>query len=313
MKVFATLLAMLLATGMNNVAIADTDQPLVTVGYDKNLDEGLLISKNKVVTGAVTVGAAVIGALGGMALTKRIMKGLAKEIESAEDMYITIDLNPIFDGMFDRLRKKWGQGSKVTEVTKESEITAFNERLDDVKRLTKKFAENPDDEQAIKEAIDAAERIDAMIKEAGSDELARRLAVFSIEMTTDVETDTLLKNLQEASTSAARQEAKEAIEEAIEEFSKELAQLRAGDYDDMAKEVVESNLPNPRKTYDNFETYVAAQKNATGAKPEAELRELWDNYDEIFATRVEELSKNLANDVMETFERSLNKLRSALQ
>ncbi len=84
MKVFVTLLAMLLATGMNNVAIADTDPPLVTVDDDKNPDEGSPISKNKAVIGAVIVGAVVIAALGGRALAKR-MKGSTKKIAGASD------------------------------------------------------------------------------------------------------------------------------------------------------------------------------------------------------------------------------------
>ncbi len=293
MKVFATLLAMLLATGMNNVAIANTDPPLVTVDDDKNPDEGSPISKNKAVIGVVIVGAVVIAVLGGRALAKR-MKGSAKKIATE------------------------GGNLQGSEVIEESEITAFNELLDDHKRLSKKFLENPDDEQALKEVTEAAERIDAMVKEAGSDERARRLAVISIEATADAEGDPLLKNLQEANTPAAQQEAKEAIEEAIEGVSEGLAQLRARDHselalDDLAKQIVESNLPDPRKTYDNFEAYAAAHKNAAGTKSEAELREQWDNYDEIFATRVEELTKNLANDSIEIFERSLNKLRSATE
>ncbi len=84
MKVFATLLAMLLATGMNNVAIANTDPPLVTVDDDKNPDEGSPISKNKAVIGAVIVGAVVIAALGGRALAKR-MKGSIKKVAGASD------------------------------------------------------------------------------------------------------------------------------------------------------------------------------------------------------------------------------------
>ncbi len=194
----------------------------------------------------------------------------------------------------------------------------FDEYLDDFKRLTKKVQENPDDKQALKEVMDAGERIDAMVKEAGSDELARRSAMISLEVLADVEADTLLKNLQEANTPAARQKAKEEIEEAIEGVNEGLAQMRAGDYsgldiDSLAKEVVGRNLPDPREAYDKFEDYVAAHKNATGAKPEAELRELWDNYDSIFATRVEEVRKDAANDLIEMLERSLNKLRQAVQ
>ncbi len=196
----------------------------------------------------------------------------------------------------------------------------FDKQLDDFRQLTKKAAENPDDEQATKEVHEVAKRIKATIEEAGSDELARRFEISVTEAPTYIRADYLLKNLQEASTSAARQEAKEAIEELIEELNKDLDKLRAGggkfdiDIDYLVEEIVRSDLPDPRKTYDKLEDYVAAHKNATGAKPEAELRELWDNYDSVFATRVEEFRKNSRNNAIDAFEeRLLKKLRQAVQ
>ncbi len=204
---------------------------------------------------------------------------------------------------------------KATEVGGESEITAFDKHLDDFKRLSKKAAENPDDEQAVKEARNAGKGTNAimkaMIKEAGSAELAIRSLMPALEVMADV----LLINLQEANTPEAREEAKKEIGLLNERLNKDIDQLHAEDYSAGElfedEDIVDFYLPDPRETYDNFEAYVAAHKQATGTKPEAELRELWDNYDEIFATRVKELRKNLANDTIEMYERILDKLRSA--
>ncbi len=210
---------------------------------------------------------------------------------------------------------------KATEVGGESEITAFDkqldEHLDDLKRLSKKAAENPDDEQAVKEARNAEKGtyaiMEAMIEEAGSAELAGRSVIRALSVIADFSIDLLLENLHEANTPAALQGAKKEIKH-INEY---LTELRAEDYsvlekEDIFKEIVDFYLPDPRETYDNFEAYVAAHKQATGTKLEAELRELWDNYDNIYATRVEKLIKNLANDTIKMYERILDKLSSAI-